>query len=82
MSQLTEKNWSRWKSHSPFISLDLGAKAARWCPCKKKKKKSEAQQYTDCNALRLLKAYCAFIAIMSFSFFFFFPPPAQADFKT
>lgn len=72
MSQLTEKNWSRWKSHSPFISLDVGAKAARWCPCKKKKNKikSEAQQYTDSNALRLLKDYCAFIAIMSFSFFF------------
>lgn len=45
MSQLTEKNWSRWKSDSPFISLDVGAKAARWCPCQKKiKKKSEAHR--------------------------------------
>lgn len=74
MSQLTEKNWSRWKSDSPFISLDVGAKAARWCPCQKKiKKKSEAHQYTDSNALKLLKDYCAFTAIMSFSFSLLLP---------
>lgn len=92
VSQLTEKNWSRWKSCSPFVSLDVGAKTARWCQWKKKKNKSEAQQYSDSNTLtetmqNLLNIYCYHVSwglmglFFAFSFMYLFLIPSQAEYE-